>query len=257
MIKVNAMGDVCPIPVIKTKNAIKEMAEGGVVEVLVDNEIAVQNLTKMAKQKQYDCRSEKIAENEYKVTITVPGTAATAGTVTGAEASAAAGTVAEANAGTAAGTVTGAEASAAAGTVTGTDAAATAEPAAASKAEEAISCMLDSRRKKKLVVLRSGKMGEGSDELGTALMKSFIYALTELEELPETILLYNGGAYLSCEGSDSLEDLKSLEAQGVEIMTCGTCLNYYGIADRLAVGSVTNMYAIAEKMAEADTIICP
>ena len=222
MIKVNAMGDVCPIPVIKTKNAIKEMAEGGVVEVLVDNEIAVQNLTKMAKQKQYVCRSEKVAENEYKVTITVPGTAATAGTVTGANAAATA-----------------------------------AEPAAVSKAEEAISCMPDSRRKKKLVVLRSGKMGEGSDELGTALMKSFIYALTELEELPETILLYNGGAYLSCEGSDSLEDLKSLEAQGVEIMTCGTCLNYYGIADRLAVGSVTNMYAIAEKMAEADTIICP
>ncbi len=230
MIKVNAMGDVCPIPVIKTKNAIKEMAEGGVVEVLVDNEIAVQNLTKMAKQKQYVCRSEKVAENEYKVTITVPGTATTAGTVPGAEASAAAGTGEEA---------------------------ATAEPVAVSKAEEAISCMPDSRRKKKLVVLRSGKMGEGSDELGTALMKSFIYALTELEELPETILLYNGGAYLSCEGSDSLEDLKSLEAQGVEIMTCGTCLNYYGIADRLAVGSVTNMYAIAEKIAEADTIICP
>ena len=246
MIKVNAMGDVCPIPVIKTKNAIKEMAEGGVVEVLVDNEIAVQNLTKMAKQKQYVCRSEKVAENEYKVTITVPGTAATAGTVTGAEASAAAGTVAGANADTTAGTVTRANAAATA-----------AEPAAVSKAEEVISCMPDSRRKKKLVVLRSGKMGEGSDELGTALMKSFIYALTELEELPETILLYNGGAYLSCEGSDSLEDLKSLEAQGVEILTCGTCLNYYGIADRLAVGSVTNMYAIAEKMAEADTIICP
>lgn len=245
MIKVNAMGDVCPIPVIKTKNAIKEMAEGGVVEVLVDNEIAVQNLTKMAKQKQYVCRSEKVAENEYKVTITVPGTATTAGTVPGAEASAGEGTV------------PGAEASASVGTVTGTDAVAAAEPAAVSKAEEAISCMPDSRRKKKLVVLRSGKMGEGSDELGTALMKSFIYALTELEELPETILLYNGGAYLSCEGSDSLEDLKSLEAQGVEIMTCGTCLNYYGIADRLAVGSVTNMYAIAEKMAEADTIICP
>src|SRR5699024_8145723 len=163
MIKVNGMGDVCPIPVIKTKNAIKEMAEGGVVEVLVDNEIAVQNLTKMAKQKKYVCRSEKVAEDEYKVTITVPGGAATAGTGTVADASADAGTVAGANAGTAAGTVTGAEASAAAGTVTGTDAAAaTAEPAAASKAEEAISCMPDSRRKKKLVVLRSGKMGEGS-----------------------------------------------------------------------------------------------
>lgn len=245
MIKVNAMGDVCPIPVIKTKNAIKEMAEGGVVEVLVDNEIAVQNLTKMAKQKQYDCRSEKIAENEYKVTITVPGTAATAGTVSGADASAGEGTV------------PGAEASASVGTVTGTDAVAAAEPAAVSKAEETISCMPDSRRKKKLVVLRSGKMGEGSDELGTALMKSFIYALTELEELPETILLYNGGAYLSCEGSDSLEDLKSLEAQGVEIMTCGTCLNFYGLTEKLAVGSVTNMYTIVEKLTQAGNVVKP
>ena len=59
MIKVNAIGDTCPIPVIKTKNAIKQMNGEGVVEVMVDNEIAVQNLTKMAKQKQYACRSEK------------------------------------------------------------------------------------------------------------------------------------------------------------------------------------------------------
>ena len=57
MIKVNAMGDACPIPVIKTKNAIKEIKESGTVEVLVDNEIAVQNLTKMAQQKQYECKS--------------------------------------------------------------------------------------------------------------------------------------------------------------------------------------------------------
>ena len=227
MIKVNAMGDACPIPVIKTKNAIREMNGAGQVEVLVDNEIAVQNLTKMAKQKGYQCQSEKISDDEYKVMITVPEGNKSAA----ADQDAAMNAAREGAAGTA-------------GETAGEDAGQTA-------------CLPDSRKKKKIVVLRSGKMGEGNDELGAVLMKGFIYALTELDNLPETILLYNGGASLSCEGSDSLEDLKTLEAQGVEIMTCGTCLNYYGLSDKLAVGTVTNMYAIAEKMSEADTIICP
>ena len=219
MIEVNAMGDACPIPVIKTKNAIKQMNGEGVVEVMVDNEIAVQNLTKMAKQKQYACRSEKLSGEEYRVVITVTKGAQEDGGQT--------------------------------------DALAAVTFPAPSETPDADACIPDGRKKKKIVVIRSGKMGEGNDELGAVLMKGFIYALTELEELPETILLYNGGAPLSCEGSDSLEDLKTLEAQGVEIMTCGTCLNYYGLSDKLAVGSVTNMYAIAEKMSEADTIICP
>ena len=234
MIKVNAMGDACPIPVIKTKNAIREMNGTGQVEVLVDNEIAVQNLTKMAKQKGYQCQSEKISDDEYKVMITVPEGNKSAAADQDAAMNAAREGAAHESAG-AAGT---------AGETTGEDAGQAA-------------CLPDSRKKKKIVVLRSGKMGEGNDELGAVLMKGFIYALTELDNLPETILLYNGGAPLSCEGSDSLEDLKTLEAQGVEIMTCGTCLNYYGLSDKLAVGTVTNMYAIAEKMSEADTIICP
>ncbi len=219
MIKVNAIGDTCPIPVIKTKNAIKQMNGEGVVEVMVDNEIAVQNLTKMAKQKQYACRSEKLSGEEYRVVITVTKGAQEDGGQT--------------------------------------DALAAVTFLAPSETPDADACIPDGRKKKKIVVIRSGKMGEGNDELGAVLMKGFIYALTELEELPETILLYNGGAPLSCEDSDSLEDLKTLEAQGVEIMTCGTCLNYYGLTDKLAVGTVTNMYAIAEKMSEADTIICP
>ena len=88
-------------------------------------------------------------------------------------------------------------------------------------------------------------------------MKSFIYALTEQERLPETILLYNGGAWLSCEGADSLEDLRNLESQGVEILTCGTCLNHYGLSEKLAVGSVTNMYQIAQILTEAGKVIRP
>ncbi|MDF2889547.1 MAG: selenium metabolism protein YedF, partial [Lacrimispora sp.] len=79
----------------------------------------------------------------------------------------------------------------------------------------------------------------------------------QLEELPETILLYNGGARLSTVGSSSLEDLQTLEAQGVEILTCGTCLNFYELSDKLSVGTVTNMYEITEKMAGARVVIRP
>ena len=88
-------------------------------------------------------------------------------------------------------------------------------------------------------------------------MKAFVFALTKQDVLPETVLLYNRGAFLSCDGSDSLEDLKTLEAQGVEILTCGTCLNHYGLTDKLKVGTVTNMYVIAEKMTQASLIVKP
>ena len=100
-------------------------------------------------------------------------------------------------------------------------------------------------------------MGGPNEQLGAILLKGFIYALTQQDELPDQILFYNGGAFLTCEGSESLEDLKSLEAQGVEIRTCGTCLNFYGLTEKLQVGEVTNMYDIAERMSKADRIIKP
>ena len=100
-------------------------------------------------------------------------------------------------------------------------------------------------------------MGQGDGELGKILMKGFIYALTQQDSLPSTILFYNSGARLTCEDAPTLEDLKSLEAQGVEILTCGTCLNHYGLTEKLLVGSVTNMYVITEKMTHADLIVKP
>lgn len=207
MIKVDAMGDTCPIPVVKTKNAIKELGGSGEVQTLVDNEIAVQNLTKMANQKGYGVRSQKLGEGQYEVimTISVDGEA----------------------------------------------------PQTAEEAEEQTVCYPDARKKNTVVVLSSSTMGTGDDELGSILMKGFIYALSQQEELPTTILMYNGGAKISCEESPSLEDLKSLEAQGVEILTCGTCLNHYGLTDKLKVGEVTNMYVIAEKMTQADLLVKP
>ena len=100
-------------------------------------------------------------------------------------------------------------------------------------------------------------MGEGEGELGKNLLKAFLYALSQQESLPETILFYNGGASLTCQGSLSLEDLKSMAERGVEILTCGTCLNFYGLTEMLAVGGVTNMYDIVEKQMAADLIVRP
>ena len=136
-------------------------------------------------------------------------------------------------------------------------AAQTAAKAEEPREEEEIACTPDARKKGMLVVLSANVMGKGEEKLGKALMKAFVFALTKQDQLPETILCYNTGAYLSCEGADTLEDLKSLEAEGVTILTCGTCLDFYGIKDKLAVGSVTNMYDIVERMEAAKTIVRP
>ena len=98
-------------------------------------------------------------------------------------------------------------------------------------------------------------MGRGSDELGRALLKSLLYALAQLETPPRTLLFFNGGAKLTVEGSQSLEDLRELESRGTEILTCGTCLDYYGLKEKLAVGSITNMYRIAEILTQADRLV--
>ena len=113
------------------------------------------------------------------------------------------------------------------------------------------------KKKTVVVAISSDKMGEGSDELGHILMKSFLYALGQQDELPDAIIFYNGGAHVTCQESPALEDLKSMEAQGVEITTCGTCLYHYGLRDQLKVGSVSNMYAIVERLTGADLVIKP
>ena len=108
-----------------------------------------------------------------------------------------------------------------------------------------------------VVAVSSDKMGSGNDELGAVLMKSFFFAETQLDTLPDKILFYNGGAKLTVEGSDCLEDIRILEKEGVEILTCGTCLDFYGLKEKLAVGAVTNMYTIAEILQNAVSVVSP
>ena len=191
MVTVNAMGDKCPVPVIKTKKALDALTAPETIEVLVDNETAVANVTKMAQSTGATVTQEKLGEDEYKVTI---------------------------------------------------------------QAGAVCDCVPTGDT---VVVISSDKMGSGNDELGKVLIKGCIFAITQLDELPKKMIFYNGGAKITCEGSDSLEDLKNLESQGVEIVTCGTCLDYYGMKDKLAVGTVTNMYDIVESMNNAGKIVKP
>ncbi|MDO4679980.1 MAG: sulfurtransferase-like selenium metabolism protein YedF [Aerococcus sp.] len=197
MKKVDVLGKACPIPVIEAKKALREDNE---VEVLVDNEISVQNLEKMAKQLQYDYSHEKGEAGHYQVSIKKGEHAH--GTSPAMQ-----------------------------GQVVSSD--------------------------EYIVQIDSNKMGSGDEQLGKNLMKSFLYALSEQDVLPTTILFYNSGAFLTTKDSDSLEDLKKMEEAGVVIATCGLCADYYDLTDEIAVGSVTNMYAIIETLRQANRIVKP
>lgn len=98
-------------------------------------------------------------------------------------------------------------------------------------------------------------LGHGSSELGTVLIKSFFYTLREKEPLPKTVMFLNSGVKLAVENSPVLEHLQALAGSGVQVLSCGTCLDYYGLKEKLAVGAVTNMYAIVDELSGADRAI--
>jgi selenium metabolism protein YedF len=105
------------------------------------------------------------------------------------------------------------------------------------------------------VLLKSAGLGEGSEALGRVLMKSLLYTLRESPEGIGTIICLNSAVYLTCEGSEVLEHLEFLENEGVEILSCGTCLDYYNLKNSLKVGSISNMYNILEVLQRAGKVL--
>jgi selenium metabolism protein YedF len=192
---VDALGDKCPIPVVKAKKALSTM-DTGTLEVLVDNETSVKNLTSFAKSQNCNVSHEQLEEEKFSVKIVK------------------------------------------------TEASISTESVASGAGVGP-----------RVVVVPSSVMGHGDDELGGVLIKAFIFALTQQDNLPDTILFYNGGVKLTCKNSPVLDDLNKLANAGVEILSCGTCLKHYGIEDQLAVGDVTNMYVIVEKQLQASVIV--
>ncbi|MDR2892700.1 MAG: sulfurtransferase-like selenium metabolism protein YedF [Deltaproteobacteria bacterium] len=184
-------GKPCPMPVIETRKALKTAKPGDIVSVLVDNDIARENLQKTARWLGHAFSHENQADGCILISITVADGCA----------------------------------------------------------------IIEDESAGLVVAIGRDCMGGGSEELGKSLMKSFIFSLTELETPPEHILFFNGGVLLSTEGATTLDDLAALAAKGTQISSCGACLNYYKLADKLAVGQVTNMYAIMSTMAQAKKLI--
>jgi selenium metabolism protein YedF len=106
-----------------------------------------------------------------------------------------------------------------------------------------------------VLVISEDRMGRGSPELGGILMRSFFHTLGEIEPRPDVIIFFNAGVWLVAADSPVLEDLCSLEASGISLLVCGTCLDYFELRDRLAVGRVSNMYEIAETMLSAGKVV--
>ena len=111
------------------------------------------------------------------------------------------------------------------------------------------------KKKKFTLVVSTDKLGLGDDKLGDMLMKSYIFALSEADLIPNDLLFINAGVKLTIEDSSVLDSLKKLVERGTNILVCGTCLDFYNIKDKLSIGEITNMYTIVELMNNADNTI--
>lgn len=193
VITVDNRGLSCPQPVIHTKKALSNLAEGQALVSIVDNEVAKENVRRFAASA--GCQVE-IEEKDglYFLTLLRSGVA----------------------------------------------------PALQVPTPEKQDLPLGQH----VVFIRSNFLGLGSDELGALLMRSFFYAVNQTpESLPVAVVLMNSGVQLAIENSPVLADLQSLAAVGVEIVACGTCLDFYGVKDQLRVGRISNMYDIYEILA--------
>jgi selenium metabolism protein YedF len=112
-------------------------------------------------------------------------------------------------------------------------------------------------RGKVVVYINSHLLGIGDEALGSFLMKAFLKTLLDLEKKPDRLILINSGVQLASEDSKVLETLKTLSEKGVEIVSCGTCIDFYGLKDKMRVGAISNMYDIAQSLFEADRLIRP
>ncbi|MEG1257083.1 sulfurtransferase-like selenium metabolism protein YedF [Clostridium sp.] len=193
---IDCKGLNCPIPVVNTKKYFDGIEFGEGI-VIVDNEIAKNNIVKFAQGNEFGYEVSEKGNNLFYITI-VKGE--------------------------------------------GTN-----KIMKSVKVEENINKTLT-------IVVGSDKLGNGDDELGIALMKSYLFALSEADVIPENLLFLNSGVKLVVTEALTLDSVKRLKERGVNIQSCGLCLDFYGLKDELKVGDITNMYAIIEMMNKSNTI---
>jgi selenium metabolism protein YedF len=188
--EVDGRGLACPKPVILTKKELDSIEEG-VVSTIVDNEVAKENVSKLAQSLGYDFQVKQSEDESYYYIDIYKGQVELDGEVD-----------------------------------------------------------KDKDLKDMVIAITADTMGKGNEELGKILIKSFVYTVSETPPYPKTMVFYNGGVRLTCQGSPVLDDLIRLEDKGVEIISCGTCLDFLELKDKLKVGSISNMYTIYEKLRE-------
>ena len=195
VITVDNRGLSCPQPVIHTKKALSNLAEGQALVSIVDNEVAKENVRRFAASA--GCQVE-IEEKDGLYFLTLQRSGQTPAPT----------------------------------------------PQLPTPAKQ------DLPLGQHVLFIRSNFLGLGSDELGALLMRSFFYAVQQTpESLPAVVVFMNSGVLLAIENSPVLADLQSLATAGVEIVACGTCLDFYKVKDLLRVGRISNMYDIYEILA--------
>jgi selenium metabolism protein YedF len=201
---VDTKGQLCPVPLIAAKKALKETPVGESFIILTDNQISFDNLGRFLKDNKADFQ---VSESGGVWTLKITRSAG---------------------------------------------------ELAQTKPEEYCAPPISHFEKGNYVVaITSDKMGEGDDELGHLLISNFIKALKDLDKLPQHMVFYNKGVTLAVKDSPVIEHIKDLDKMGVEIHLCATCVNHYKLENNVAVGTLSNMYSIAEIMASAGNVVRP
>lgn len=187
---VDARGLTCPQPVILTKR-VMDKGETDRLVTIVDQTVALENVTKLARSQGYDVEVE-VKEGDYYITMI--------------------------------------------------------------RSEEITTESAD-LQDNVTILITNRYFGQGEEELGQVLMRSFLYTLGEMNGRVKSIVFINSGVFLTTEGSEVLEILQGLSQEGAQILSCGTCLDFYGLKDKLAVGEITNMYTAVEMLSSAERSI--
>lgn len=106
-----------------------------------------------------------------------------------------------------------------------------------------------------VILAGSDVFGEGDRDLGEILINGYFYALSEMETYPKAIVFLNSAVKLTTEGSKVIKYLRDMEAKGVEIISCGTCLDFYNLSNKLLTGGVSNMYTIVEVLNNSKKVV--
>jgi len=199
---IDAKGKLCPTPLIMTKKALGEMAGDESLEVLIDNETSMKNVTRFLEDNGLKVQTEK-RENVFHLFVNKTG-----------------------------------------------------EIPESTRVEDY--CEVDLPKTSNVVIaIQRNRLGDGAEELGTLLIKAFINTLPEVSVKPKTLVFLNSGIFLAISDSPVLDSLKKLEINGTDILVCGTCLDYYQKKAELAVGRISNMYDILERLSQASHVIYP